>query len=46
MFDLDDGEVRFGIRIGGAIGHKMQIDITPLGKTLEELAEDYRAAPR
>jgi len=46
VFDLNDGEIRFGIRIGGTIRREMLIDITPLGKTLEEFAEDYLTTRR
>jgi hypothetical protein len=46
VFDLDDGALRFDIRIGGTIGREMQVDITPTGMTLEEFAEAYLASPR
>jgi len=46
VFDVNDGEIRFGIRIGGTIGREMRVDITPLGKTLEEFAEDYLTTRR
>jgi hypothetical protein len=40
--ELDfNGEARFRIRIGGVIGKEMQLDVTPLGKTLEEFEADY-----
>jgi hypothetical protein len=43
VVDLDDGAARYEIRIGAPLGRTMQIDITPLGKTLEEFAEAYLA---
>jgi outer membrane lipoprotein-sorting protein len=46
VFDLDDGGLRFEIRIGGTIGREMQVDITPTGMTLEEFAGEYLASPR
>jgi hypothetical protein len=46
VFDLNHGELRFEIRIGGTIGREMQVDITPTGKTLEEFAAAYLASPR
>lgn len=36
-----NGETRFQIRIGGVIGKGMQLDVTALGKTLEEFESDY-----
>jgi len=39
-FDFN-GEIRFEIRIGGVIGREMQLDITPLGMTLEQFEASY-----
>jgi hypothetical protein len=46
VFDLDDGALRFDIRIAGTIGREMQVDITPTGMSLEEFAEAYLDSPR
>lgn len=42
--ELDfNGEIRYSIRIGGVIREQMQLDITALGKTLEEFEAEYLA---
>jgi outer membrane lipoprotein-sorting protein len=38
-----NGEVRTEIRIGGVIRNRLQLDITPLGVTLEQFERDYLA---
>ena len=34
-------ELRYQIRLGGVMEREIQLDVTALGKTLEEIERDY-----